>query len=903
MKAQSLVGRALLSIFAVNAPRRSNSPYFTSGVLSRRNLLGFVLLTAWLFLSVSVGLCEDAATLSGTVKDQTGSAIPSAEVTLINQRTSDKRKSVTDATGTYSFKDVTAGDYRLQTSAPGFADLQKTIALSAGQAANMDLAMALPVKAQSISVDAKIDPYDVVPVTPTGSVFGLDQKIEDIPRSISTADSELLNLYSVKTVNDIVTVASGTFTGSYFGIPGSVFIRGDIGDNFFRGFRRVENRGNYDTPLSATDHIEIVKGPPSPIYGPGRIGGFMNFVPKSVRSESAKWLEKPHGAVTVTYGQYDEKVGSAEYGMPFMIGSHRSGMYVFFEAQDSHSFYKGIGNRYKMGQIAFDTELSSKWRLAYGFQGYHNEGTQNLGWNRVTQDLVDHQTYLAGTPLINLSANGYNIGANIPPGLLSTYAWQQNMGAVFPYYGNASLYALDPTTVHTVQLPFNQIMVDAGDFSRATTTTAYFDAIYDVKPGITFKNESFYDKLDHDKYSSYGFGASYYPWTVENKSTLSFLWNPHPAVSVQSYAGFGYRRVETTAGEERDQYQVVDRRDVSIGSTPNDRFQGPFNSNGQIPFNYYQTGSYSDVGLFWLSNVVLWNRVVVSAGARFDRYSPDFWGQDSVGPLVHGTATNNAGTYNASVSYRTPFHLEPYFTVATSHFLDLGQGNELDTSQIPGGTYIQPSSLYEGGVKTAGLNEKVYASLAVFRQKRSSFDRLSLQTDYYQTKGAELEARAFLLKRLTLTGTLTWQEPEQLNIPYLLGIPPSLLGLTPEQAYGGRFVGQANIFGLKAPYQVGGQPHWVASPFAMVNATKNIGFLLGTTWVSSVKAGYVSDVILPSYALWRGSVVLQKSKYQLNLGINNLSDAKYFQSQYLFWDVLIKPGALRSVGATFKYTF
>ena len=56
-----------------------------------------------------------------------------------------------------------------------------------------------------------------------------------------------------------VTVSSGTFTGSYFGIPGSVFIRGDIGDNFFRGFRRVENRGNYETPVAATDQRSQIK--------------------------------------------------------------------------------------------------------------------------------------------------------------------------------------------------------------------------------------------------------------------------------------------------------------------------------------------------------------------------------------------------------------------------------------------------------------------------------------------------------------------------------------------------------------------------------------------------------------------------------------------------------------------
>src|SRR5260370_40515065 len=96
--------------------------------------------------------------------------------------------------------------------------------------------------------------------------------------------------YSVKTVNDIVAVSTGSFTGSYFGIPGSVFLRGDIGDNFFRGFRRVENGGNYQTPVAATDHIEVVKGPPSPIYGGGRVGRVFRITPQAGRNERAKWL-------------------------------------------------------------------------------------------------------------------------------------------------------------------------------------------------------------------------------------------------------------------------------------------------------------------------------------------------------------------------------------------------------------------------------------------------------------------------------------------------------------------------------------------------------------------------------------------------------------------------------------
>src|SRR5258708_23255511 len=128
----------------------------------------------------------------------------------------------------------------------------------------------------------------------------------------------------------------------------------------------------------------------------------------------------------------------------------------------------------------------------------------------------------------------------------------------------ASLYALDPNTVHLVKLPLDQIMIDAGDFTRSTTYTGYFDAIYDIKPGFVLKNQTFYDRLMHEKFSSYGFGADYRPWTVENKTSLTMEWKPAPFLVIHAVGGGGYRRVQVNAGEERNLYQVVDPRDLSI---------------------------------------------------------------------------------------------------------------------------------------------------------------------------------------------------------------------------------------------------------------------------------------------------------------------------------------------------
>jgi hypothetical protein len=109
----------------------------------------------------------------------------------------------------------------------------------------IDIAMTVAGLKESVTVAASIDRFQVVPARPTNSLFGTDKPLAEIPRSISIIESDHIARYDVRTVNDLVTVAPGSFTGSYFGVPGSLFVRGEPGDNFFRGFRRVENRGNY----------------------------------------------------------------------------------------------------------------------------------------------------------------------------------------------------------------------------------------------------------------------------------------------------------------------------------------------------------------------------------------------------------------------------------------------------------------------------------------------------------------------------------------------------------------------------------------------------------------------------------------------------------------------------------
>ncbi len=870
--------------------------------LAAHGTRALVLLAACVVLAAQT---VPSGSLSGAVTDTSAGAIPGAHVTVTDQKTAAARTAVADETGTYTFDALPAGTYTVKAEYPGFTDYEKKdVAVAEGVPATLQISILPAAAATSLNVIEKIDPFEVVPSAPTNTVFGLDTPLAEIPRSISVVPAEMMTRYDIETVNDLVTVSPGSFTGSYFGVPGALFIRGEPADNFYRGFRRVENRGNYETPVGDAEELEIVKGPPSPIYGGGKVGGYLNYTPKSARSTTAKWLEHPTGKVTLTYGSYDQKIGSVEFGSPFKIHGYRGGFYTFFSAQDSKSFYKGIATRDKLGQIAFDMELPHKWRMEAGMQGFYGSLPQNIGWNRVTQLLVDKGEYLAGSPMVNLAGNSYNLNpSNFQAGELLNFAGSANYASTFLSSPQAALFALNPATVHLVHLNNNQIFIDSPDFNSALTYTGYFDLIRDFREGFTLKNQSFYDSLSSQKFSTYGFAANYHPDVIENKTSLDYSFKHAKWLKVQTTSGFSYRYSHVWAGEERTLYQVIDRRDISVGAQPNDRFASEFSTNGQWGFNYLQMGNYGDSGAFGLARVTLFDRLTILQGVRYDYYTPNFLGQDNGEGLTRAIDSGGATTYNTSISYRLPFHISPYVTASTSRFLDLGQGGEIDYTEIQSHTWIQPSSLYEGGAKVSALDNKLYASLAYFRQKHSSYNSNDGQIDYFRTKGVEAELRAAINRKLSVTGAYTWQDPEQLNIPFLLGIPPSVLGLTPEQAYGGRFIGTAGIFGIKAPVKVAGQPPVVASIFGTYTPLSNIGFTLGTTWVEKVNAGYITPVVLPSYYVWRGSIFYSHKNYSVNLAANNLTNSNYFTSQYLFWDVFVKPSELRTLSLTVSYSF
>ena len=264
-----------------------------------------------------------------------------------------------------------------------------------------------------ISIKAKRDIAGFLESQPRSLLFGFEKSLLETPRSATFISDETLKAFGVTTVDDLTAVAPGTFTASYYGVEGALNVRGTMAETYFHGFKRIENKGTYQTPIGSTSRVDILRGPPTANFGPGKIGGLLNLEPKTARlSQGGGFLPDPVGEVQLTVGSYDKKNASFQVGLPVNIGDAEGGIYTYVELEDSGSFYNGITPEHQMVQVTADFELANNWKLAAGVMSYTSQGyLQTPGWNRVTQDLIDNGTYISGrdTDLIDSNGNGRQI--------------------------------------------------------------------------------------------------------------------------------------------------------------------------------------------------------------------------------------------------------------------------------------------------------------------------------------------------------------------------------------------------------------------------------------------------------------------------------------------------------------
>ena len=87
-----------------------------------------------------VTVTPTTATIRGTVRDESGDPLQSANVRLLSGST-EVASTTTNATGVYSFPDVATGTYTVRVEMGGFDPKIETVTVAAGETATKDITL------------------------------------------------------------------------------------------------------------------------------------------------------------------------------------------------------------------------------------------------------------------------------------------------------------------------------------------------------------------------------------------------------------------------------------------------------------------------------------------------------------------------------------------------------------------------------------------------------------------------------------------------------------------------------------------------------------------------------------------------------------------------------------------
>ena len=262
------------------------------------------------------------------------------------------------------------------------------------------------VKLEDLETEAGEDPNMIMPTQPLQGALGFSKDLVSTPRSVTTISSDLVDKIGIRDGDQLSRIVPGTYTVNRWGIAGSTQLRGLPADTYLRGMKRIDAQGNIRNVITMWENVEIVRGPPSPIFGNGRIGGYTNYTPKSVRGTTGRYLETATGSFSGVIGSYDRVEAQFNYAQPLSIKGMSGGFQVFGLVNDSESYFEDNFQRDRVLQASLALNLTPKWRLESGliYQRAINAG--QAGANRVDQATFNAGTYLRGSALVNLDTNG-----------------------------------------------------------------------------------------------------------------------------------------------------------------------------------------------------------------------------------------------------------------------------------------------------------------------------------------------------------------------------------------------------------------------------------------------------------------------------------------------------------------
>jgi iron complex outermembrane receptor protein len=230
-------------------------------------------------LAAALAAAAQQATLRGTVTDPQNAVVGNAPVQVINQDSKAKATVRTDHDGVYTAA-LAPGRYQVVVQAPGFAPAKSgELSLAAGETLTYDVRLAVGAVEANVTVKGTAESIpNPNPQTSIGPVS--DKTLLDLPYSVFVVPHELIENVQSAAPDQILKMSPVT----QLYMPTSLNLRPTFNlRGFYVAASAEDGMRNYNgwvNALEDVERIEITTGLSSFLYGPGNVGGLVNYITK-----------------------------------------------------------------------------------------------------------------------------------------------------------------------------------------------------------------------------------------------------------------------------------------------------------------------------------------------------------------------------------------------------------------------------------------------------------------------------------------------------------------------------------------------------------------------------------------------------------------------------------------------
>jgi len=700
-------------------------------------------------------------------------------------------------------------------------------------------------------------------VRPVSSVLGDDRNVLDTPRSVSSISKELMEQVRIHSVTDFSQFAPGVYTAARYGLATTPMVRGDLAELYFDGQRAKYSRDSVMPSFNGVEALDIVKGPGSAIYGSQSNGaaGYTNFVTKK------PFFDKRRTETSLTYAgptadhDYSNLEWQLDTGGP--IDSNNA-YRVSYLGRSGNTYYQNTKDDTQDLFAALTHVFDKSLKLNWWIQAYHQTYGEVSGINRPTQQLINDSIYLSGVAVYDSVAGKYVIAH---PKLVPIKAYRSAVGTADIAHANRF------QTQAVLEKEFSaQSSLKNLTYFETRNSDKYEPSIYyseKVKTDWNVQNRTEF----HTKFDTGGFSHSVITGVDLKLERL---------VSYQSFFGEEYNYMDLTTASSTWSNPGAN---IYVFGVPGDTKFGTDVGYGNLGGN--QDSKVGDAAAFYQDDLKLAPNLSAIVGLRLDHIKADAKSPafvDLGGYGSPGTLHKAGDAYDVSTSVNDfSYFLSSVYklTPTSSLYVTYNRVNAMTGSANFGGVATPDkteagfrtslrslATLAEAGYKFVTLENKLYGTLALYRELRIDTDKFGKRFNRI-AHGLEADTVFQANKHLSVLANATYQDVFRDGGTVIFQSNKDFYRLQPDGSYTSSGAGLTPVSFIR---RYSGTPNWLASGRVLYRLDSGFSFGVGPQFTGHQLANGEGTLTIPTQYKINATFAYATKTWELQVNVDNLTN-------------------------------